>query len=61
MSLYPLPRDYDSQFHCPEPENMHGVMGRDPNRYEVEASREPVVMPETERSLAWKKRLAEAR
>lgn len=59
MSFYPLPRDYDQIFNCPEPEGMHGVMGSD--AVEFAPYREPVVMPETERSLAWKKRLAEAR
>lgn len=59
MSL--LPSNYDDQFRAPEPEGMHGVMGSDPNRYEEFVRNcEPVVMPETDRSRAWKQRLADA-
>lgn len=59
MSLYTsLPRGYDSLFNAPEPDCMFGVMGSDSVEYE-ESDREPVVMPETDRSRAWKQRLAE--
>jgi hypothetical protein len=55
---FEYPADYDSQFHSPEPEGMHGVMGSD--TVEFAPYREPVVMPETDRARAWKQRLADA-
>lgn len=59
MSLYSsLPPGYDSLFNPPEPDCMFGVMGSDSEDYEL-PYREPVVLPETDRSRAWKKRLAE--
>jgi hypothetical protein len=56
VSFYSLPAGYDSQFHCPEPEGMLGVMGSDPNRCEF-VPREPVVMPETDNARAFTQRL----
>jgi hypothetical protein len=56
---FEYPADYDSQFHAPEPEGMAGVMGGDSQ--DLVHYREPSVMPETDRSRAWKQRLANAR
>jgi hypothetical protein len=55
---FEYPADYDSQFHCPEPDGMAGVMGGDSQ--ELVPYREPSVLPETDRSRAWKLRLANA-